>query len=174
MPARDHFKALSTMLSGLRGLAIYDHDGRPRRELDAGGLSELQWRRYEPENYFVTPELLERWVTSKLGPQELFTSVRKTVMTALLREKIFTENPDDLETYQRADEGTRKALWRAQTQHLKLSTFAEEYFRRIGAATATPMLLRKGSLHELIELCDPTDMNGDVKDKLDALMILLG
>ena len=174
MPARDHFKALGTMLSGLGGLAIYDHDGRPRREMNAGGLNELEWRRYEPENYFVTPELLERWVASKLGPQELFASARTSVMTDLLRERIFTENPGDLETYLRADEATRKALWRAQTQHLKLSTFAEEYFRRIGAATATPMLLRKGSLHELIEMCDPADMNGDVKDKLDALMVLLG
>lgn len=173
MPARDHFKALGTMLPGLRGLAIYDHDGRPRREVHGGGLSELQWRRYEPENYFVTPELLERWVASKLGPQELFATARTPVMTQLLKDRIFAENPEDLETYQRADESTRKAFWRAQTQHLKLSTFAEEYFRRIGAATATPMLLNKGSLHELIEACDPADLNGDVKEKLDALMDLL-
>ena len=173
MLARDHFKALGTILPGLRGLAVYDHDGRPRREVRGGGLTELQWRRYEPENYFVTPELLERWVTSKLGPQELFETARTPVMTELLRERIFAENPEDLETYQRADESTRKAFWRAQTQHRKLSTFAEEYFRRIGIATATPMLLRKGSLHELIEACDSADLNGDVKEKLDALLDIL-
>lgn len=57
--------------------------------------------------------------------------------------------------------------------HLKLSTFAEEYFRRIAAATATPMLLRKGLLHELVDICDPEEMNGDVKAKLDALHKLL-
>ncbi|MBI3885128.1 MAG: AAA family ATPase [Opitutae bacterium] len=174
MPARDHFKALGTMLSGLRGLAIYDHDGRSRREVRAGGLSELQWRRYEPENYFVTPELLERWVADKFGPQELFATARTAVMTELLGERIFPENPDDLETYLRADETTRRALWRAQTQYLKLSSFAEDYFRRIAAATATPMMLRKGSLHELVEACDPSALNGDVQEKLDALKELIG
>lgn len=98
MRARDHFTALCKMFPGLRGLVIYDHDGRPRQEARGAGLHELQWRRYEPENYF----------------------------------------------------------------------------RRVGAATATPMLLRKGSLHELIKLCDPADLNGDVTEKLDALMALLG
>ena len=173
MPARDHFKALCGMLPGLRGLALYDHDGHARREVTAGGLSELQWRRYEPENYFVTTELLESWVSSKLGPQGLFATARTIVLTELLGERIFVENPDDLETYLRADAPTRKALWRAQTQHLKLSAFAEEYFRRIATATATPMLLRKGSLHEMIDMCDPADLNGDVREKLDALLDLL-
>jgi AAA domain, putative AbiEii toxin, Type IV TA system/AAA ATPase domain len=174
LPAREHFKAICTMLPALRGLALYDHDGRPKREVRGGGLSELQWKRYEPENYFVTPELLERWVEDKLGPQELFTTVRTQVMNDLMRERIFTDAPGDMETYLRADAPTRRTLWRAQTQHLKLSTFAEEYFRRIGAATATPMLLRKGNLHELVEICDATDLNGEVKEKLDELLKTLG
>jgi ABC-type branched-subunit amino acid transport system ATPase component len=173
MPARDHFKALGVMLPGLRGLAIYDHDGKPRREVSGGGLKELQWRRYEPENYFVTPELLQRWVADQLGPEELFATARTSVMKELLRERVFAENPEDLETFQRADEPTRRALWRGQTQYLKLSSFADEYFRRIAATTATPMLLRKGSLHQLIGACDPAELNGDVKEKLDALLDLL-
>jgi hypothetical protein len=174
MSAREHFKSLGVMLPGLRGLAIHDHDGKPRREVDGGGLKELQWRRYEPENYFVTPELLQRWVVDHLGPEELFATTRTSVMNGLLREKVFSEDPEDLQTYLRADEPTRKALWRGRTQYLKLSTFAEEYFRQIARTTATPMLLRKGSLHELIEACDPSELNGDVKEKLDALLEILG
>ncbi len=174
MAAREHFKALGVMLPGLRGLAIHDHDGKPRREVDGGGLRELQWKRYEPEDYFVTPELLQRWVADRLGPEELFSSARTSVMNDLLREKVFAEDPEDLETYLRADEPTRKALWRGRTQYQKLSTFAEEYFRQIARTTATPMLLRKGSLHELIESCDPSELNGDVKEKLDALLEILG
>jgi hypothetical protein len=174
LPARDHFRALSTMLPELRGLALYDNDGRSRREVRGGGLVELQWKRYEPENYFVTPDLLERWVEDKLGPQELFTTVRKQVLIDLLRERIFPDEPGDLDNYLRADAPTRKTLWRAQTQPLKLSTFAEEYFRRIGAATATPMLLRKCNLHELVGICEASDLNGEVKEKLDELLKLVG
>lgn len=173
LTARQHFHAIRSMLSPLRGLAIYDHDGATRKESDGGGLTEVQWRRYEPENYFVSPQALERWVEKQLGQEELFTSSRKEVMDAMLAEFIFNDEPDDLEAYLRADQPTRNALWRAKTQHLKLSRFAEEYFRRISQATATPMLLRKGLLHKLIDLCEPEEFNGDIKAKLDALMKLL-
>jgi hypothetical protein len=133
----------------------------------------LQWRRYEPENYFVSPQTLERWVEKQLGQEELFANSRKQVMDAMLAEFVFNDEPEDLDAYLRADLPTRKALWRAKTQHLKLSRFAEEYFRRIAQATATPMLLRKGLLHELVDICDPEEFNGDVKAKLDALLKLL-
>lgn len=173
LTAREHFHAIRSMLPSLNGLAIYDHDGRPRKESDGGGLTELQWRRYEPENYFVNPQSLERWVEKHLGQEELFADSRKQVMNGLLAEFIFSDEPEDLEAYMRADLPTRKALWRAKTQHLKLSRIAEEFFRRIAVATATPMLLRKGLLHELVAICDAEDLNGDVKAKLDALHKLL-
>lgn len=173
LTAREHFRAISSMLSSLNGLAIYDHDGRPRKETDGGGLTELQWRRYEPENYLVNPQTLERWVDKHLGQEELFASSRKQVMDAMLAEFVFNDEPEDLDAYLRADQPTRKALWRAKTQHLKLSRIAEEYFRRIAATTATPMLLRKGLLHELVAICDADELNGDVKAKLDALHKLL-
>jgi predicted ATPase len=173
LTAREHFRAISSMLSSLNGLAIYDHDGRPRKETDDGGLTELQWRRYEPENYFVNPQTLERWVDKHLGQEELFASSRKQVMDAMLAEFVFNDESEDLDAYLRADQPTRKALWRAKTQHLKLSRIAEEYFRRIAAATATPMLLRKGLLHELVAICDADELSGDVKAKLDALHKLL-
>lgn len=173
LTAREHFRAIRSMLPSLNGLAIYDHDGRPRKETDGGGLTELQWRRYEPENYFVSPQSLERWVEKHLGQEELFAGSRKQVMNAMMADFIFNDEPQDLDAYLGADLPTRKALWRAKTQHIKLSRFAEEYFRRIAAATATPMLLRKGLLHELVAICDAEEFNGDVKAKLDALMKLL-
>jgi hypothetical protein len=173
LSAKEHFHALRSILPDLRGLAIYDHDGRSRKESAGGGLSELQWRRYEPENYFVSPPLLERWVERHLGQEELFATSRSDVMKGMLLEFVFKEEPEDFEAYQRADNATRMVLWRAKTQYLKLSNFAEEYFRRIGRATATPMMLRKGTLHQLVELCEPEDLNGDVKAKLDALETLI-
>jgi ABC-type taurine transport system ATPase subunit len=170
MNAREHFNALSNMLPGLSGLAIFDHDGTPRKESRIGGLAELQWRRYEPENYFVSPELLERYATAKLGGERVSTNFG--IMEQLMEELIFIENPEALNEYLRGDATMRRAFWRAQTQYLKLSTFAEEYFRRLGRETKTPMLLRKGELHQLIEWCEPSELNGDVEAKLNALMDL--
>lgn len=173
LSARQHFHAIRSMLPDLKGLALYDHDGRAKNESDSGGLAELQWRRYEPENYFVSPQVLERWVEKYHGEEELFATSRKNVMEAMLAEFVFHDEPDDLDAYRRADLPTRKALWRAKTQYVKLSQFAEEYFRRISKATATPMLLRKGLLHELVSVCEAEELNGDVKTKLDSLHKLL-
>lgn len=173
LSARQHFHAIRSMLPDLKGFALYDHDGRAKNESDSGGLAELQWRRYEPENYFVSPQVLERWVEKYHGEEELFATSRKNVMEAMLAEFVFHDEPDDLDAYRRADLPTRKALWRAKTQYVKLSQFAEEYFRRISKATATPMLLRKGLLHELVSVCEAEELNGDVKTKLDSLHKLL-
>jgi energy-coupling factor transporter ATP-binding protein EcfA2 len=172
MSAREHFHALRSMLPGLRGLALFDHDGTPRKEARIGGLAELQWRRYEPENYFINPELLERFASVKLGGERVAQCAG--IVEQLMAEMVFIENPEALNEYLRGDATMRRAFWRAQTQYLKLSTFAEEYFRRLGHATKTPMLLRKGSLHHLVEGCDPAELNGDVVTKLNALLELFG
>jgi hypothetical protein len=171
MNAREHFNALNNMLPGLRGLAVFDHDGTPRKESRIGGFAELQWRRYEPENYFISPELLERYATAKLGGERVATN--SGIMESLMAELVFIENPEALNEYLRGDATMRRAFWRAQTQYLKLSRFAEEYFRRLGRATKTPMLLNKGALHQLIEWCDAAELNGDVEAKLNALIDLL-
>jgi hypothetical protein len=91
----------------------------------------------------------------------------------LLLERVFDGSRQDLDNYNKADISTRKTLWRAQTQNRKLSDFAEEYFRRLAETTGTAMLWRKGNLHELVSFCEPDDLNGEIKEKLDALEMLL-
>jgi hypothetical protein len=49
------------------------------------GLRELQRVRYESENYFVMPDLLERWVEDDMGGPELFATVRLAMMMEPLR-----------------------------------------------------------------------------------------
>jgi hypothetical protein len=78
-----------------------------------------------------------------------------------------------LSAIQKADRSTRKTLWRGQTQPKQLSLFAEEFFRRLAKETGTRMLARKGELHSLVALCDPSELNGEVQEKLDALQRLL-
>ncbi|MGC8733240.1 MAG: AAA family ATPase, partial [Halothiobacillaceae bacterium] len=53
---RDHFNGLRRLLPDLKGLAILDNDGHNRQDRDDGALQIRYWRRYEAENYFITPE----------------------------------------------------------------------------------------------------------------------
>jgi predicted ATPase len=170
----EHFHALRRMLPGLRGLVIQDNDGRNRSDGQTGELRKLVWRRYEAENYFITPELLLSEGRRALSNAELFAQQPAEVLRALLLEKVFDGSEQDLTNYERADESTRKTIWRAQTLQRKLSLFAEEYFRSLARATGTPMAYTKGGLHDLVARCDANELNGEVKEKLDAIVTLLG
>jgi len=174
MSADKHFLALKSILPELRGLEIRDNDGKQRAEGERHGLQQLVWKRYEPENYFVTPELLLAFVESKSPGEDLFARHRHEVMDGLILERVFDSEQADYENYRKAEPAFRKTLWRAQTQARKLSAFAEEFFERLAAATGSRVLLRKGGFHELIGLCDPAELNGEVGQKLDALQRLLG
>jgi hypothetical protein len=171
LSADKHFGALKRMLPGLRGLALQNNDGKGRPDAAQGGLSKLVWKRYEAENYFISPELL--LASAKQPEGDLFHEMPKAVLQELLLESVFDGSSEDLENYNRADSSTRKTLWRAQTQNRKLSVFAEEFYRRLATRTAAPMLWRKGSLHELVALCEAAELNDEVKEKLDALLALL-
>jgi hypothetical protein len=57
---------------------------------------------------------------------------------------------------------------------VKLSSFAEEFFRRLGMKLQRPMLLRKGELHRLVKLVDVASISNEVVQKLNALQALLG
>jgi predicted ATPase len=173
LSAEAHFGALKRMLPELRGLSIQDNDGRGRKDADFGALKKRFWRRYEAENYFVTPELMIARANQDQPEGDLFHGGPEAAMQELLLELVFDGNQQDLDNYNNADSSTRRTLWRAQTQNRKLSAVAEEFFRRLAAKTASPMLCRKGGLHELVALCDPGDLNGEVKEKLDELLALL-
>lgn len=174
LSAAKHFQALKGMLPGLRGLEIRDNDSKQRAETERNGLAQLVWKRYESENYFVTPEVLLAFVERQSPGEDLFATNRQEILDALILEKVFDGDRGDFETYQNAVPAYRKTLWRAQTQNRKLSAFAEAFFERLAAATGSRVLLRKGGFHELVALCEPADLNGEVKEKLDAVASLLG
>jgi hypothetical protein len=174
MSADKHFLALKSILPELRGLEIRDNDGKQRADSERHGLQQLVWKRYEPENYFITPELLLAFVETKSPGEDLFAQQRQEIMERLILERVFDGEQADYENYRTAEPAFRKTLWRAQTQTRKLSAFAEDFFERLATATGNRILIRKGGFHELIALCDPAELNGEVKQKLDALQRLLG
>ncbi|MDD9989707.1 MAG: AAA family ATPase [Spirochaetaceae bacterium] len=171
LASKEHFHALRGMVAGLRGLAIRDSDGRPRQDTDEGGLRTVYWQRYEAENYFITPELLLAHVAEHYGAGPLFSHEASEVLDALIRERVFDDRA--FPTWKRADAETAQVLWDSRTANLKLSDFAEEFFRRLGERLGNPMLLRKGDLHRLIRSADPTSIPHEVGEKLDLLTELL-
>ena len=169
---RQHFFALQPMVPHLRGLAILDSDGQEQEDSDEGGLQIVYWNRYEAENYFITPEVLRKYVVDHYQDMPLFFATMEDVLNALIQERVFDDNQSDFTTWRDANEDVKRLLWEAQTQRLKLSDFAEEFFRRLAEKLGHAMLLRKGELHRLIHFADPATIPKEVSEKLDLLQKL--
>ena len=173
MTPRKHFFALCEMIPGLRGLAILDSNGGARSDSDEGGLNIVYWKRYEVENYFVTPEVLRKQVAEHYKDLPLFfgeiRDASEELLDALILERVFDGRKQDLDTWKSAGADAARLLWEARTERVKLSDFAEEFFRRLAERLGEAMLLRKGELHRLIRFVDPSSVPAEVGEKLDLL-----
>ena len=169
---QQHFHALRGMVPGLIGLAILDNDGRERADSTESGLSIRYWQRYECENYVVTPETLAAFARNHYRDSALFggfqTEIDETLGGAIL-ERIFAGREEDFALWRAADEATRRLLWEARTERVKLSTFAEQFFRRLAQRLGHAMVLRKGELHRLVAFLPVERIPDEVADKLDLV-----
>ena len=172
---REHFNGLRKLLPQLRGLAILDNDGRNRVSVQEGALTLSYWRRYEAENYFVTPGLLRNYAQDHYADMDLFGGHRQEideVLDGLVLEQIFDMVEADLIAWQQAAAEVARIVWEAKTERFKLSSFAEEFFRRLAQRLGGPMLLKKGELHRLVALAPVKAIPAEVGDKLTLLATL--
>lgn len=174
---REHFKGLRTLLPELKGLAILDNDGLSRQDSDEGALQIRYWRRYEAENYFITPELLRDYAYRQYPADDLFTQhARVEVDQALaetLRDEVFGGSQADYDTWATSPTDAARLIWEARTERRKLSTLAESFFRRLAQRLGGAMLLRKGELHRLIPHAQlSAAAESEVRAKLDLLQRL--
>ena len=169
---KEHFFALRELVPGLRGLAILDNDGRGRDGFNQGGLQISYWNRYEAENYFITPDLLMRYTRHRYSDMPLFgqfESETREILDSLILERVFSGRDQDLATWRGLDAAAARLLWEASTERIKLSDFAEEFFRRLASQLGHAMLLRKGELHRLVDLSHPASLPEEISEKLDLL-----
>jgi predicted ATPase len=169
---KEHFNQLRKLLPGLRGLAILDNDGRSRQDFEDESLRILYWKRYEVENYFITPNLLLGYVAKMNRELDLLavdTGQADDVLSGLVQERVFGGDRDDYLVWRNSASDAGRLIWEAKTQTVKLSSFAEEFFRRLRDRTGLEMLLTKGELHTLVESADLDGIPREVKDKLDSI-----
>ncbi len=170
-----HFNGLRALVPGLRGLAILDNDGRDRPGVAVGDLSVVHWRRYEAENYFITPDVLRRYALAQYADMDLFEGHAPEInalLDDLVLSAVFDAVVPDFQAWKGAPAEVARVLWEAKTERRKLSTFAEDFFRQLAQRLGGQMLLRKGSLHRLMAVVDPKLLPAEVSDILDRLAVL--
>jgi hypothetical protein len=175
---REHFNGLRNLLPNLRGLAILDNDGQNRQDRDEGALTIRYWKRYEAENYFITPELLRNYALGQYPGDDLFADTTRVAideaLSEVIREQVFDGNDGDLRAWQQLPADAARLVWEAKTERRKLSTLAEEFFRRLAGKRGGAMLLTKGELHRLVPHVPVAAIAPEVSQKLDLLFELFG
>ncbi len=169
---KDHFNGLRKLLPGLKGLAILDNDGQSRQDLEDESLRMRYWKRYEIENYFITPDLLLRYVAKmslELGLFGIQSEQAEVVLSDLILEKIFSGDRTDYQVWENSALDARRLIWEAKTQSVKLSSFAEDFFRKLRDRTGLEMLLSKGEFHLLVDLVAGDGIPREVLEKLDLI-----
>ncbi len=170
-----HFYGLRHLLPELRGLAILDSDAR-RRDNAAGALTVTYWKRYEAENYFITPDVLRQHARSCYKDLDLlegfFTAEIDKVLDALVLEQVFDGVAADFDIWKQSPAPVSRLLWESKTERRKLSAFAEAFFRRLAQQLGGQMLLKKGELHLLVQYAPPSSIPAEVREKLDLLVTL--
>lgn len=169
-----HFDALRNLLPELQGLGILDNDGQHRQDRDLGALRLRYWRRYEAENYFVTPELLRRYAQRHYPSDDLFADQAQAaideVLAEVLVEGVFDGRREDFAAWQGSTGDAARLIWEAKTERRKLSSLAEAFFRRLAQRLGGSMLLTKGELHRLVPHAEIGEAAlAELRDKLDLL-----
>ena len=175
-----HFRSMSTMIPGLRGLAIRDGDGKQRQDSRHDGLTVTYWRSYETENYIVRPDILKLYAERALAGAGVGAAadcalgeVLDDILDVLILERVFDGEPEDFSIWKDLDGDAATLVWDARTRTVKLSDLAEEFFRRSGERFGLPILLRKGELDRLVALWEPSEIPREVGEKLDLLLELV-
>lgn len=171
---RDHFNALRNLLPDLKGLAILDNDGQNRQDRDNAALKVRYWRRYEAENYFITPELLRRYARSCYPTDDLFTDQTHAAIDEALHdvmvEAVFDGRQDDYQAWQASAADAARLIWEAKTERRKLSAVAEDFFRHLASRMGGGMLLTKGELHRLVKHAEVSAAaEPEIRAKLDLM-----
>jgi AAA15 family ATPase/GTPase len=175
--AKNYFYALSSVIDGLKALAIYDNDNLGKRDEMADDFAVVYWKDYEIENYFISPEVLLRYAAhrfSEEGDGELFSNPEvlafKKVIKTMLLERVFNNSGKLLDEYERASVEAKKLMLKS----IKMSDFAEEAFRRYAKEKEQPMLLVKGEFYRLVPFCPVDEIPEEVREKLDLIVKYIG
>jgi hypothetical protein len=159
---RRHFYGVREAVRNLCGVAIFD---RLDQEMPADlGVTALQWKRREIENYLCSRETLLAYAeqTSRAeSPGELFS-----LHEAGRRMKAMSES---IEEISRAMEALGKsAPWDADTKVSDdfLSPLFKSYFKKLGL----PNLMDKKQFYELADFVPESQLDPEIAEKLDSMV----
>ncbi|MBQ6009908.1 MAG: AAA family ATPase [Kiritimatiellae bacterium] len=176
---RKYAMTLKHLVPDLRVIAVLDSDGSKKRadEVLNDDFKIVRWKKYELENYFITPERLSEFIKQLVGGQEgeLFAvseQCAEDIANAIdkaLSEYVFDGDMTKVHEYHEASVTIKNKL----LSDVKASGFAETVFEEFARLRGSPVLLNKGSYCMMISLLTPDEVPVEVREKLDVIYEML-
>jgi energy-coupling factor transporter ATP-binding protein EcfA2 len=155
--AQDHFYGLREAKPDLVGVALYDRlEQSPPNDLN---LTHLVWRRREIENYLCQRSTLLAFAETQGREQagDLFVASWRKAM-----EEAIEEITNALRALGKPDP--------CSTESKASDDFLDPLFKLFYTKLDLPNLTQKTDYHTLAPFVPPEELDGEIKEKLDAIM----
>lgn len=163
---RRYVSVLKNLVPDLRALAIFDSDGKKLQDENiTEDFEVVRWKRYEIENYFISPELLKRYLLDS----GIDTLTADKCIGLVLAEMLFDGDIGRVGDYFAATATIRAKL----LADVKMSKFAENVFVVVASETDSAVLMNKGEYYRLVSLLPQESVPKEIVDRLDLLVQML-
>ncbi len=168
-----HFQAIKKAVPELKAIAIFDGDNKSRQDEINEGYGMFFWKRYEIENYVITPKAVFSFVEDKimLLQGELFLADHLVKFNQIFEKElllpVFNNNVKALEEFKVLPENLKEVQFDNIASSKKVSTLLENVFREFAYESSIEMMLTKGKFFELVRFTD--FLPEEVKEKLDLI-----
>ena len=171
---RQYASTLKHLVPELRTIAVLDSDGKKvKDEVLNADFKIVRWKRYEQENYFITPDRLAAFIKELVREQEgdLFAMTPQcdldiaAAIDKALAEYVFEGDVTKVGEYHSATATIKEKLFAP----VKASGFAEVVFEEFARLRGASVLLNKGGYYKMIAALTPEQVPQEVRDKLDAV-----
>lgn len=165
-----HFSAIKRIIPEFKGVGFLDSDGNQNDNNYPDGLTVHKWSRYELENYFIYPYVLDRFFEQYLGDRnnifyQFYLNAKRKVITNFL----FDGNEQSYNIYDTTLEDGKALLWTTAIQNKKMSKFVELVMDEYVALSNSSYPLRKGEYYKLIQYMNKTEIDQEIKDVLHLI-----
>ncbi len=168
---RTHFKALKSVVPDFKGVAVLDGDGKQRTSERDDKFTTVYWKRYELENYFVKPYVLEKWATDILQIKgTLFEQFFQEALDSCMLEFVFNNNKQALKEFKALTSALKDSYWINITKNIKLSFFLENVLLKYSQLSSQPIPINKGQFYELIKYLPVDQVDDEIKNVLDLIV----
>lgn len=157
--ARKHFYGLRDAVQDLRGIALFD---RLDKQLTQGQpLVEMMWKKREIENYFLCEDVLLNYAGYTKDNDDMFDLADAENRKTAMKEAI-DEVAKALKTLGRND------IWSPDNK--ATDEVLEPIFKKYSEKLNLPLVLRKNEYYKLAEYLPKDSIDGEIKEKLDAIV----